>query len=91
MGFSDHLPPSAGFCHVSGGGIVLWLVGWLGFYLFVCFVLLFLYTIVIIQHRKDYMVIDHYAKADLEMLVWGYSNASLPGGICVQWGPGQAI
>lgn len=27
MGFSDHLPPSAGFCHVSGGGVVLWLVG----------------------------------------------------------------
>lgn len=56
MGFSDHLPPSAGFCRVS-----FWLVGWLGFYLFVCFVLLFfLYTIVIIQHRKDYINMGGY-------------------------------
>lgn len=60
MGFSDHLPPSAGFCHVSGGaGVLVFLVDWV----FICLFALhcyFLCTIVIIQHRKDYINMGGY-------------------------------
>lgn len=43
MGFSDHLPPSAGFCHVSGGRgcWFFWLIG----FLFVCLLCIVIFCV----------------------------------------------